>query len=88
LTHGNLWRRAGGAHIDASNDKLTSEATGEIELEGNVLVIQRIHVRYRLKAPADQRETIERVHEIHAKHCPVARSIEGAIEIRTSLEFV
>jgi hypothetical protein len=36
--------------IDASNDKLTSEATGEIELEGNVLVIRRIHVRYRLKS--------------------------------------
>ena len=74
--------------IDASNDKLTSDAVGEIELEGNVLVIRRIHVRYRLEAPADQRESIERVHEVHVKHCPVARSLEGAIAISTSLEVV
>ena len=74
--------------IDASNDKLTSNATGEIELEGNVLLIRCVHVRYRLKAREDQRETIERIHEIHAKHCPVARSLEGAIAISTSLELV
>jgi uncharacterized OsmC-like protein len=34
------------------------------------------------------RETIERVHEIHAKHCAVARSLEGAIAISTNLELV
>jgi len=51
-------------------------------------VIRRIHVRYKLKAPADQRQTIERVHDVHAGHCPVARSLEGAIAIRTSLELV
>lgn len=62
--------------------------TGEIELDGSVLVIRRIHVRYRLRAEEEQRETIERVHRIHADHCPVARSLRGAIEIRTSFELV
>jgi uncharacterized OsmC-like protein len=50
-------------------------------------VIRRIHVRYKLTAPVDQRETIDRVHEMHAKRCPVARSLEGAIAISTSLEL-
>ena len=60
---------------------------GEIELDGNVLVIRRIAVHYKLRAPEEVRETIERVHALHADHCPVARSIRAAIEIRTSYEL-
>jgi uncharacterized OsmC-like protein len=73
--------------IDASNDKLTCEVTGEIELEGQVLVIKRIHAHYRLRAPEAQRSTVERVHAMHADHCPVARSLKGAIDITTSFEL-
>lgn len=57
-------------------------------MEGSVLVIKRIHAHYRLRAPEANRETIERVHGMHADHCPVARSLRGAIEIRTSYELV
>jgi uncharacterized OsmC-like protein len=74
--------------IDASHGKLISEVTGEIELDGNVLVIRRIRVKYKLRAPASQREVIERVHSIHAERCPVARSIRGAIDVETSYELV
>ncbi|MDH3306672.1 MAG: hypothetical protein OEO77_04030 [Acidimicrobiia bacterium] len=35
----------------------------------------------------DQRETAIRVHDFHARFCPVARSIEGSIEISTELTF-
>lgn len=34
------------------------------------------------------REIIERVHTMHAEHCPVARSIRAAIELRTSFELL
>jgi uncharacterized OsmC-like protein len=34
------------------------------------------------------RETIERVHAMHADHCPVARSIRAAIAIQTSFELL
>jgi organic hydroperoxide reductase OsmC/OhrA len=57
-------------------------------LEDKVLVIRRITVRYRLPVPADRREEVERVHGFHARACPVARSIQGAIEVRTELELV
>ena len=53
-----------------------------------MLVIRRITVRYRLKVPEDRREEAERVHGFHARACPVARSLEGGIEIRTELELV
>jgi organic hydroperoxide reductase OsmC/OhrA len=58
---------------------------GEVELEGSVIVLKRIHVRYRLKLDPEHRETAERVHEMHADKCPVARSIRDAIAITTEL---
>ncbi len=60
---------------------------GEIETEDNVLVIRRIHVVYHINAPAEARETIERVHRIHAGHCPVYRSLHKAIEITTEYQL-
>ena len=74
-------------HVDASEGKLVSQVTGEIEKEDGVLVIRRIHVVYTLQAPEEDREKAERVHGIHKEHCPVYRSIRDAIEVTTELEF-
>jgi uncharacterized OsmC-like protein len=53
-----------------------------------VLVIKRIRVRYTLKGcPEEKREAAERSHSFHASRCPVAKSIEKAIEISTELKF-
>jgi uncharacterized OsmC-like protein len=60
---------------------------GEVVDEDGVLVLKRIKVSYRLPVPDDRREVAERVHAVHARACPVARSIGGAIEIETSLEL-
>jgi uncharacterized OsmC-like protein len=60
---------------------------GEIELEDNVLVIRRIHVRLRLMAAEAHRETINRVHGIFAERCPVYRSLKAAITMTTELSF-
>lgn len=65
---------------------LVGHARGEIELDGKVLVIRRIHVRYQgLNVTDDQRQAVERVLAVHPDACPVARSLKGAIEITTSL---
>lgn len=74
--------------MDASNGKLVSETVGEIETDGGVLMIRRIHVNYKLRAPESARETIERVHNMHADRCPVAKSLRPAIAISTSLEIL
>ncbi len=58
---------------------------GEVEKDGRVLVIKRIHVTYYLKVAAENRETAVRVHDFHADFCPVARSIKGCIDITTEL---
>jgi organic hydroperoxide reductase OsmC/OhrA len=64
---------------------LTSEARGEVEKDGRVLIIKRIHVTYHLKLAPEQQETAERVHGFHADFCPVARSIRDSIDITTEL---
>jgi uncharacterized OsmC-like protein len=60
---------------------------GEIELEDNVLVIRRIHVRLLLRADEAHRETAARVHGIFADKCPVYRSLKTAITMTTELVF-
>ena len=62
--------------------------TGEVEKEDGVLVIRRIRVVYRLRAPESVRETAERVRAMHHEHCPVYRSVGGCIDITTELELV
>lgn len=54
--------------------------------DDGVLVIRRIHVTYRLKAGGQQRETVERVHGMHADRCPVYKTLKSAIDITT--EFI
>ncbi|MDQ4076834.1 MAG: OsmC family protein [Chloroflexota bacterium] len=73
--------------IPAGEGRLTSEAVGEIEKEGRVLMVRRIHVTYHLRLQAEQREEAERAHDIHAENCPVARTIRNCVEITTTLEM-
>ena len=56
-----------------------------MEAEEKVLILKRIRVTYRLRAAAEHHETIERVHTMHARFCPVARSLEAGIAIETEL---
>ncbi len=60
---------------------------GEIEKDGNVLVVKRIHVTYNLRIAPDQREAAQRVLEFHADFCPVARTLKVSVEITTSLQM-
>jgi hypothetical protein len=64
------------------------EAVGEVVDRDGLLVIERITVRYRLPVPDEKREQAARVHAVHARACPVARSLEGGIDVRTELELV
>jgi uncharacterized OsmC-like protein len=73
--------------VDASNGRLISEAVGEVELDDNVLVIQRIHVILKLRVEEIHRETASRVHGFFADRCPVYRTLKPAIAIRTELVF-
>jgi uncharacterized OsmC-like protein len=64
---------------------LWSQARGEIEKDGKVLVIKRIHVTYHLKAGREQHETANRVHGLHTDFCPVYQTVKDSIQITTEL---
>ena len=61
------------------------KATGEVELEGNVIVLRRIHVKLELRAAPEHRESAARVHGLYADSCPLYRSLRAAIGITTEL---
>ncbi len=74
--------------INASDGRLTAEITGEVETEDGVLVIRRVHVAMRLKAPEEKRGIVERVHGLYAMHCPLYRTLHKAMELTSSYELV
>ena len=78
--------------IPAGEGYLESDTIGEIEKEGNVLVIKRINITYKLKIDPqlleEKRDAIDRVMRVHPNSCPVYRSISGSIDVSAELEFI
>jgi uncharacterized OsmC-like protein len=74
--------------INASKGRLIANVRGEVETEGNVLVLRRIHVVFHLAASENVREMVERVHSFFADNCPVYRSLKASIEITSSYDIV
>jgi uncharacterized OsmC-like protein len=75
--------------IPSDGDRLTAEGEADVEVEGGVMVMRRITVRYRLRLEDEtKREAAERAHTHHASVCGVARSITPSMEIVTELQLV
>jgi uncharacterized OsmC-like protein len=73
--------------IPAGEKRLVAEAIGEVEKIGNVLVLKRIHIAYRLIIAPDKHDAAKRAYGIHQENCPSARSIGDCVAITTSLEL-
>ena len=72
-----------------ADGKLAGEIRGEVErADDGVLVIRRIHVEQRLRAPERNREAAERALKVYANNCPLYRSVSSSIEITSSLSFM
>jgi uncharacterized OsmC-like protein len=76
--------------INAKEGRLSCEVRGEVENESGVLVIKRVHVAHKLLAddPDAVRDTVERVHGVYARSCPVHRSLSPAFQITSSVDIV
>jgi uncharacterized OsmC-like protein len=71
--------------VPASGDRLVARVAGEVELEDEVLVVRRIHVRLELRARPEHAEVARRVHGFFADACPLHRSLRAAVAITTEL---
>ena len=76
--------------INAKEGRLTCDVRGEVESEGGVLVIKRVHVKHSLRTeePESVREIAERVHGVYAQGCPVYRSLSPAFQITSSVDIL
>jgi uncharacterized OsmC-like protein len=74
--------------INASEGRLVAQVRGEIESDAGVLVIRRVHVSFKVRAPEELRPTIERVHAVYAQKCPVYRTLQPAMQITSLYELV
>jgi len=74
--------------INAKDGRLSCEVRGEVEDDGGVLLIKRVHVTHTLRAedPGAVRDTVERVHGVYAQGCPVYRSLSPAFQVSSSVE--
>ena len=50
-------------------------------------MVKKITTTFHLEADEGDRETVERVLEVYADGCPVARSIKDSIEIQSELDL-
>lgn len=83
---GTLGGRLGAIGQNTANGELTAEGTGSLVVEGGVIRIRAIHVVYTLTLDEGVDEAkVHRAHEVHARHCPVARTIGGSVEITSEI---
>jgi len=74
--------------IVLDEDGVAATAEGTNEMVDRIVMLRRIHVRYRLRLPVDApMDKVERALETHAAKCPTARSLEGAVEFTWSVDY-
>ena len=70
-------------------DAISATAEGFNEMVDRMPLLTRIHVGYTLRLPEGAAgEKVERALQTHVAKCPTARSLEGAVEVTWSVEYV
>ncbi len=74
--------------IPAYNGTLETEVEGDIEEgENKVLLLTKVHVKYRMKVPAGKRQQAERALALHDSRCPVSQSVQRGIRVEWSAQI-
>ena len=67
--------------IRLAPEDIAADAEGIHSLRDRLPKLDEIVVHYRLRVPAEARETVDRALATHRDKCPTARSLEGAIQV-------
>ena len=73
--------------IAVDPERFTAEVEGLNEMRDGIPVLTRVHVRYRLPVPPEQREAAERALGRHIEKCPTAQTLKPAVEVTASAEW-
>jgi uncharacterized OsmC-like protein len=75
-------------HIAAYDGSLETEVEGDIEEGDNkVLLLSKVHIKYKMKIPQGTRAQAERALALHHERCPVSQSVERGIRVEWSAEI-
>jgi uncharacterized OsmC-like protein len=75
-------------HIAAYDGSLETEVEGDIEEGDNkVLLLTKVHIKYKMKIPQGTRAQAERALALHHSRCPVSQSVERGIRVEWSAEI-
>jgi uncharacterized OsmC-like protein len=73
--------------IAAYDGSLEAEVEGDIEEgEHKVLLLTKVHIKYRMRIPKGRREQAERALSLHHSRCPVSQSVQRGIQVEWSAE--
>ena len=67
--------------IKLEQGAVSASARGIHEVKDSVIRLTRIEIDYTLRVPEGARETVDRALARHQEKCPMAKSLEGAIEV-------
>jgi uncharacterized OsmC-like protein len=75
-------------HIAAYDGSLETEVEGDIEEGDNkLLLLSKVHIKYKMKIPQGTRAQAERALALHHARCPVSQSVERGIRVEWSAEI-
>jgi len=69
-----------------SAENLVTHVEGKVEEIDGLVRITSLHLGYRLKAPAAERSTVDRVLRVHADKCPAYLSVKDSIKCSWDVE--
>ena len=74
--------------IPAYDGTLETEVEGDIEeAEHKILLLTKVHIRYRLRVPRGKRQQAERALSLHDSRCPVSQSVQRGIRVEWSADI-
>jgi uncharacterized OsmC-like protein len=83
---GSFGGRLGALGQSTADEELVAQGTGSLVVDKGVIRVTAIHVDYTLTvADGIDEAQVQRAHGAHARHCPVARSLGGCIDITSDL---
>ncbi len=73
--------------IRLAPEDISADVEGINRLRDRMPTLEEIIVHYRLRVPAEARQTVDRALASHGAKCPTARSLEGAIKVSWTAEI-
>jgi uncharacterized OsmC-like protein len=73
--------------IPAYGGTLETEVEGDIEEENKLLLLTKVHIKYKLSIPKGKRAEAERALQLHDSRCPVSQSVQRGIKVEWSADI-